>query len=357
MLREIAGRAIGSGARVFTIAEIGLNHGGSVDRALEMVDAAAAAGASAIKLQTLVADELVASTCPAPAHVTATSLREFFATYELDLDAHRAVIARARAHRLAVLSTPFSERAVSMLELLGIDAFKIASGDLTYPGLITAAARTGRPIILSTGMSFLPEIVESVASARLAGADQIAVLHCVSAYPTPPECQNLRAIATLADTLQVPVGLSDHGTGLNAAIAAVALGACIYERHLVLDEDMTAIDRPVSSTPAELGTIIRAMAQTRLALGDGRKIPQSAERPNVAPSRRGLYANRPLQAGTRVEPGDLVALRPASDFSPADLSALLGSILHCDVPAGSAIRADYVAHPIRADFAAHQRVA
>ena len=165
MLREIAGRAIGPGARVFVIAEIGLNHGGSVDRALAMVDAAAAAGASAIKLQTLVANELVAGSCPAPAHVRAASLREFFATYELDLDAHRAVIARARAHRLAVMSTPFSERAVSMLELLGIDAFKIASGDLTYTGLITAAARTGRPLILSTGMSVLPEIVESVASA------------------------------------------------------------------------------------------------------------------------------------------------------------------------------------------------
>jgi N,N'-diacetyllegionaminate synthase len=343
MLREIAGRTIGPNARVFVIAEIGLNHGGSLDRALAMVDAAAAAGASGIKLQTLVAKDLVASSCPAPAHVNATSLREFFATYELDLEAHRAVIARARAHRLVVLSTPFSEGAVSMLELLGIDAFKIASGDLTYTGLIAAAARTGRPVILSTGMSYLPEIVQSVAAARAAGADQVAVLHCVSAYPTPTESQNLRAISTLSDTLRIPVGLSDHGTGLHAAIAAVALGACIYERHLVLDEDMTAIDRPVSSTPSELGTIIRAMAQTRLALGDGRKVPQLAERPNVMPSRRGLYANRPLQAGTRVEPGDLVALRPASDFSPADLSALLGTTLHADVPAGAPIRADHLA--------------
>jgi N-acetylneuraminate synthase/N,N'-diacetyllegionaminate synthase len=279
MLREIGGRAIGSGARVFTIAEIGLNHGGSVERALTMVDAAAAAGASAIKLQTLVANELVASACPAPAHVNATSLRDFFAGFELDLDAHRTVVARARAHRLAVLSTPFSERAVAMLELLGIDAFKIASGDLTYTGLIAAAARTGRPVILSTGMSTMPEIVEAFAVARAAGADELAALHCVSAYPTPPECQNLRAISTLSDALSIPVGLSDHGTGINAAIAAVALGACIYERHLVLDDDVDAIDRPVSSTPGELGAIIRAMAQTRVALGDGRKVPQPTSVP------------------------------------------------------------------------------
>jgi sialic acid synthase SpsE len=122
----------------------------------------------------------------------------------------------------------------------------------------------------------------------------------------------------------------------------VALGACVYERHLVLNDDVDAVDRLVSSTPSEFGAIVRAMAQTRLALGDGRKVPQATERPNIASSRRGLYAKRPLQAGTRVEEGDLVALRPASDYSPADLSALLGSTLHCDVPAGTPIRADHV---------------
>lgn len=340
MLRRIGGRAIGPGARVFVIAEIGLNHGGSVDRALAMVDAAAAAGASAIKLQTLVANELVAESCPPPAHVTATSLREFFAGYELDLDAHRAIIARARANRLAVLSTPFSERAVAMLEALGVDAFKIASGDLTYEGLIAAASKTGRPVILSTGMSTLPEVVQAVLGARLAGCQEVAALHCVSAYPTPPECQNLRAVATLADALQIPVGLSDHGTGLNAAVAAVALGACIYERHLVLDDEVDAIDRPVSSTPSELAAIVSAMAQTRLALGDGRKIPQPAEQPNIMPSRRGLYATRTLEAGARVIVGDFIALRPASDYSPADASALVGSRLRCDIPAGAPLRAD-----------------
>lgn len=217
MLHEIAGRAIGAGARIFVIAEIGLNHGGSVDRALAMVDAAAKAGASAIKLQTMTADRLVAESCPPPAHVKAASLREFFATFELDMDAHRAVIARARAHRLAVLSTPFSEAAVAMLETLGVDAYKIASGDLTYHPLISVAASTGRPVILSTGMSTLPEVMQAVAVARRAGGDQLAALHCVSAYPTPVESQNLRAIATLGSALHIPVGLSDHGTEIGRA--------------------------------------------------------------------------------------------------------------------------------------------
>lgn len=343
MLREIGGRAVGPGARVFVIAEIGLNHGGSVDRALSMVDAAARAGATAIKLQTLTADRLVAASCPPPAHVQAASLREFFAAHELDADAQAAVVARARSHRLAVLSTPFSEDAVATLEALGIDAYKIASGDLTYHGLIAAAAETGRPVVLSTGMSTLPDVMKAVSVARRAGGDQVAALHCVSAYPTPVECQNLRAIATLSSALQIPVGLSDHGTGLQAAIAAVALGACIYERHLVLDDDVDAIDRAVSSTPAELEAIVRAIAQTRLALGDGRKVRQPAEEANVAPSRRGLYAARDLQEGERLTPADLIALRPACDFSPADLSALVGATLRRAVPQGVPVRVDDLA--------------
>jgi len=335
MLREIGGRPVGAAAPLFVIAEIGLNHGGSVDRALAMVDAAAAAGASAVKLQTLRADGLVAASCPAPAHVRAASLRDFFAAFELDVEAHQAIVARARAHRLAVVSTPLSDEAVGMLEWLDVDAYKIASGDLTHHSLIARAARTGRPVILSTGMSTLAEVVEAVRHARSAGGDQIAALHCVSAYPTPVDAQNLRAIGTLANALGVPVGLSDHGSGLHAAIAAVALGACIYERHFVLDGDADAIDRAVSSTETELAAIVRAVNDTRLALGDGRKIVQPAERPNVVPSRRGLYAARALRAGDRCAPDDLIALRPASAFSAADLPLLVGATVRRDVPAGA----------------------
>ena len=339
MLREIAGRPIGQASPVFVIAEIGHNHGGSSERALEMVDAAAAAGASAIKLQTIVADRLVAASCPPPAHVDTPSLRAFFARFELDLDAHRAVVARARRHRLAVLSTPFSEEAVAMLEALDLDAYKIASGDLTYHRLIAAAANTGRPLIVSTGMSTLAEVRGAVAVARGAGSAAHAVLHCVSAYPTPPGSQNLRAIATLADALQVPVGLSDHGADTSSAAAAVALGACLYERHLVLDDDHGAIDRAVSSTAGELRAAIAVMEQTRIALGDGHKVCQPAERPNVRASRRGLYARRPLRAGQRVGFEDLIALRPATDLPPAALPALVGSVIGRDVDAGEPVYA------------------
>ena len=334
MRLEIAGRRIGSTAPVFAIAEIGLNHGGSLDRALAMVDAAAAAGASAIKLQTIDADRLVSHQSPAPAHVNVASLRDFFRTFELNWDAHKAVATRARRHGLAVMTTPFFEAAVPMLESIGFDAFKIASGDLTYDGLIAAAARTGAPIVISTGMAELDEVRHAVGVARAAGAGGIGVLHCVSAYPTPIGDENLRAIATLSAACGVPVGLSDHGRGLASAVAAVALGADIYERHFVLGDDPDAIDRAVSSTPEEFAAIVEAMRGTRAALGDGLKTCRTAEQPNRMPSRRGLYAARALPPGHVVRPDDLVALRPAAGLAPRLARDLVGVRLRRGLAAG-----------------------
>jgi len=331
---EIAGRAIGRAHPPFVIAEIGLNHGGRLDAALALVDAAAGAGASAVKLQTLSADSLIAPQCPAPAHVRASSLREFFARFELSAADHRSIFERARSHGLAVMSTPFSEAVVPMLESLGLDAYKIASGDLTNDGLIAAAARTRRPLVISTGMSELSEVKRAIAVARHAGAAHLAVLHCVSAYPTPVDSENLNAIVTLANETGLPVGLSDHGSGMLSAVAAVALGASIYERHLVSAAADDAIDRAVSSTPEELRQIMSAMVQTRTALGDGVKRCLPVETPNRAPSRRGLYAARSLHAGEVIAAADLAVLRPASQLAPSQRDALIGSVLTRDIDAG-----------------------
>lgn len=339
MRLEIAGRRIGAAAPVFAIAEIGLNHGGSLERALAMVDAAAAAGASAVKLQTIDADRLVRRQAPAPAHVKAASLRAFFRTFELNWDGHKAVASRARRLGLAVMTTPFFEAAVPELESIGFDAFKIASGDLTYDGLIAAAARTGAPLVISTGMSTLDEVRHAVGVARTAGAGGVGILHCVSAYPTPVHDENLRAIATLAHACGVPAGLSDHGRGLPSAVAAVALGADIYERHFVLNDDHDAIDRPVSSRPEEFAAIVEAMAQTREALGDGVKVCRPSEEPNRVPSRRGLYAVRALRAGSVVRPGDFVALRPASGLAPRWSGELAGQTLQRSLAEGDAFEA------------------
>jgi sialic acid synthase SpsE len=336
MLREIGGRSIGPAAPVFVIAEIGLNHGGVLSRAIELVDAAAAAGASAVKLQSLYADRLVAPSCPAPAHVNASSLRDFFATFELDLHAHRVIVDRARRHGLAVMTTPFAEDVVPALDQLGFDAYKVASGDITYLGLIAKLAATGRPMVISTGMSTLSDVDAAVDAAYANRCDQLAVLHCVSAYPTPPASENLLAIRTLSDAFRVPVGLSDHGSGLPSAVAAVALGATLYERHLVLRGDTAAIDAAVSSTPDELKAIVHAMEHARIALGSGAKLCQPAEAVNVTASRRGLYAARALRAGERVSRADAIALRPATRVTPFDLDALIGTTLSRHVESGAA---------------------
>ena len=170
MFLEVARRRIGPGEPLFVIAELGLNHAGSVEQALALVDAAATAGASAVKLQTFRADELVASGCPAPAHVRETSLRDFFRRFELDKDAHRAVAERARARGLAFMATPFSLASVDLLEDVGVDALKIASGDLTYTLLIQRCARTGLPLVISTGLSTLAEVKHAVAVVQLTTA-------------------------------------------------------------------------------------------------------------------------------------------------------------------------------------------
>lgn len=321
---SIAGRRIADDIPPFVIAEIGLNHGGSIDRALALVDAAAAAGAHAVKLQTIRAEELVAPSCPAPSHVEAESLVDFFRQFELDEAAHHAVAERASLRGLKVISTPFSESGVDLLERVGVDAYKIASGDLTWDQLIVRCASTGKPLIISTGMSTLAEAHHALAVARLAGAEHVALLHCVSAYPVPKGSENLLAIRTLAHECRVPVGLSDHGEDTFALPIAVGLGASLYERHLVLTEDDTAIDRAVSSTPSELAAAIRAGRRAWSSLGSGRKACLAAEAANAVASRRSLCASKDLPEGHVLTAADLVALRPATGVPPSLLGSVLG---------------------------------
>lgn len=334
----IAGRHIGPDRPLFVIAEIGLNHGGSTDRALELVDAAASAGASAVKLQTLFADDLVAASCPAPVHVQSDSLRDFFKTFELDEAAHRSVTSRARERALAFMATPFSLRAVDLLVRVGVDALKIASGDLTWDDLIARAAKTGKPLVISTGMSALGEVAHAVGVARQAGARDLALLHCVSSYPVPRGDENLRAIATLGQAFKVPVGLSDHGDDTFAAPLAVALGASLYERHVVLAHGDGSLDGAVSSTPTEIADLIRTSERARLALGSGEKRCLNAEARNVTASRRGLYAGRAVPAGHTLQASDLIALRPVHSVSASRVNEFVGRTVLRDLDAGEPIR-------------------
>lgn len=335
----IAGRRVASDVPPFVIAELGINHGGSIDRALALVDAAATAGVHAVKLQTIVADQLVSPLCPPPAHVDAESMVDFFRDFELDEDEHLAVAERARALGLKVLSTPFSEAAVDMLERVGVDAYKIASGDLTWDQLIARCARTRKPLVMSTGMATLAEAQNALDVARQAGATDVALMHCVSAYPVPTGSENLLAIQTLARACDVPVGLSDHGADAFAFPLGVALGAAIYERHLVLEDDVDAIDAAVSSTPSTLAAAIVDARRAWAARGSGRKACLAAEAVNVNASRRSLCAARHLPAGTVLTPDDLVALRPGSGYPPSLLLTLCGLRLSRPVAQGTPIAA------------------
>jgi sialic acid synthase SpsE len=288
-----------------------------------------------VKLQTLSARELVSADCPAPAHVAAQSLREFFAGFELDEAAHLMIAERVRTHGLALMATPFSCAAVELLERVGVDAYKVASGDLTYHGLIDRCARTGKPLVVSTGMATVQEISDAVWCASAAGATHVALLHCVSAYPVPRCSENLRALATLASAFKRPIGLSDHSTIPFVLPAAIALGATLYERHLVLEGDDGAVDRVVSSTSAELAAVVRLARETMAALGDGRKACLDAESPNLVPSRRSLRAARALHAGHRIAADDVVVLRPADGLSPVHEGRLIGIQLIREVEAGA----------------------
>ncbi|MDE3155854.1 MAG: N-acetylneuraminate synthase family protein [Acidobacteriota bacterium] len=332
---EIGGRLVGPDRELFLVAELGLNHGGSVERALALVDAVAEAGASAVKLQTLTPDGLVTPACPAPQHVAAESLAEFFAGFELDEAAHHAVAARARRHGLAFISTPLSLEAVDLLERVGVDAYKIASGDLTCLPLIERVAQTGKPVVLSTGMSDLAEVADAVVHARTAGARELALLHCVSAYPVPSGSEHLRAIDTLASAFGVPVGLSDHTTEPLAAALAVALGASLYERHVVLAADDGSVDAAVSSTPDQLRAIARTAAHVRRVLGDAGKTCVPAEAGNRTASRRSVYARRDLRPGSRVTEADVALLRPGDGLPPARWRDVVGMRVHRFIPAGT----------------------
>lgn len=335
---RIGSRLVGDGAPLFVVAEIGLNHDGSLARALSLVDAAAAAGASAVKLQTLDASALVAPGAPAPAHVAAGSMVDFFRRFELDEAAHVAVAARARERGLAVMATPLSEDAVDMLERVGIDAYKIASGDITYEALIVKAARTNKPVIISTGMATLTEAQRALDWATGAGRGGVALLHCVSAYPVPKGSENLRAIATLGLACDAVVGLSDHGADSFAVPLAVAMGAAIYERHLVLAANDGSIDADVSSTPGELAGIVRTAARAAAALGQGSVVCLPAERPNLEPSRRALHARRRLPAGHVVTAADVIALRPGHGLGADRLHDLVGQRLSREIDGGAAFQ-------------------
>ena len=251
---------------------------------------------------------------------------------------HRELIGHCAARGILFLSTPFDEGSADLLLKLKIAAFKTSSGDLTNLPFLDYLARTGRPVVLSTGMSVLAEVEDAMRALRSAGAREIIVLHCVSDYPTNPADVNLRAMETLTASFGVPVGFSDHTLGTHIAVAAVARGACMIEKHLTLDKTLPGPDHRASLEPEEFAQMIAAIRDVESALGDGLKRPRGRETLNIVVGRKSLHWRASLPAGTIVSAAHLIALRPGSGVSPAQLESLLGRRTASAVSAGSMLQ-------------------
>jgi N-acetylneuraminate synthase/N,N'-diacetyllegionaminate synthase len=326
---EIGGRLVGSGAPCFLIAEAGVNHDGDLELAHRLVEAAAVAGADAVKFQTFNADRVAAATAPKADYQLKTTSRdesqvEMLRRLELDLDAHRALKEAAEEEGLVFLSTPFDAASIDLLDELGVSAFKVASPDLTNMQLLEEIGRRGRPVFLSTGLATLAEVETGVQALRDAGSSEIVVLHCISEYPAAAADANLRAMATIAAATGCPVGFSDHTEGVEVALAAVALGACALERHVTLDRARPGPDHAASLEPDELAHLVAAVRTVEAALGSGVKQPTAAERRNAPVVRRSLAAASDLAVGTVLSADMLVALRPGTGVAPTQMSEIVG---------------------------------
>jgi len=325
----LGGRRIGHGEPCFIVAEAGVNHNGDLTLARQLVVAAAEAGADAVKFQAFHADEVASPEAPKAGYqVRATprceSQLEMLRTLELDADALAELKALAEEHELIFLASAFDERSVEVLDQLGVAAFKIASGEITNHPLLAAIGACRRPVILSSGASDLEETKAAMDVLRKAGALDVVVLHCTTAYPAEAKDANLRALETLRDRLEVPVGYSDHTDGDETALAAVALGACVLEKHFTLDRTFAGPDHSTSVEPGDLAQMVRRIRRVEAALGDGVKRPGATERSNAAAVRRSLAASRDIPAGSLLTSAMLTALRPGTGISPTRIDEVIG---------------------------------
>ena len=333
----------------FVIAEAGINHNGSIESALRLVDAAAAAGADAVKFQTFRAERLVRPGAEkAEYQHRYTSEGDQFSmlrALELPDAAYPRLFARCHQLNIEFLSTPFDKEAAEMLVHLGMRRIKVPSGEITNFPFLEYLAALKRSIILSTGMSTLDEVSEAVAVLRAAwqrakvefASDMLTLLHCTSNYPTTPEDVNLCAMLTLRDAFGTPVGYSDHTEGVAVAVAAAAMGAAVVEKHFTLDRKLPGPDHKASLEPAELSRMVREIRIVEMALGDGAKRPRARELPMRDLVRRSVTLTRAVRAGETIRREDLTLLRPGTGIPPKEMDAVANKRAARDLPAGTTL--------------------
>lgn len=339
----IGGCPIGTDSAPFVIAEMSGNHNQSLERALAIVDAAAKAGAHAIKLQTYTADTMTLDLDIGEFHIAdATSLWAGTSLYSLYQQAytpwewHKPIFERAHELGMLAFSTPFDETAVDFLESLNVPAYKIASFENTDLPLIRKVAATGKPMIISTGMATVAELDETVRTAREAGCEDLILLKCTSTYPASPENSNVRTIPHLRELFDCEVGLSDHTMGVGAAVAAVALGASVIEKHFTLCREDGGVDSAFSLEPSELAALVTETRSAWLSLGEIRYGASAAEQKSKV-FRRSLYVVQDIRAGEILSAKNIRAIRPGLGLPPKHLEQVLGRVAKQDIARGTAL--------------------
>ena len=337
---SINGRQIGPDQPPYIIAELSANHNGSLERALDTIDAAQRCGADAIKLQTYTADTMTID-CDRQDFMIRGGLWNGYKLYDLykwaqtPFEWHQAMFEHARKRGITVFSTPFDEATLDLLESLNAPAYKIASFEVVDLPLIRYAASTGKPMIMSTGMASEAEIEEAVATVRDAGCKDLVLLHCISSYPAPMDQANLRQMPELARRFSTVSGLSDHTLGTTASVAAVALGACLIEKHFTLSRADKGPDSEFSIEPDELARLCRDARDAWSALGRAGYERHKAEE-GCKVFRRSIYFVRDLPAGTIVGPSDIRRIRPGMGLPPKHFDSLIGRRLKTAVTRGTA---------------------
>jgi N-acetylneuraminate synthase len=344
----IGDRIVGTGHPCFVIAEAGVNHNGSLDLALKLVDVAAETGADAVKFQTFKAEKLTTATAKQADYQvknlgkTESQLAMLKRLELSDADHHR-IIDRCRERGILFMSTPFDEDSADFLDDLGMPVIKIPSGEVTNLPFLRHLAAKGRPMILSTGMSALGEVESAVETLHAAGNSRIVLLQCISNYPADPKDVNLRAMHTMATAFGHPVGYSDHTLGIEVSLASVAMGACVVEKHFTLDRSLPGPDHLASSEPDEIRHLVDGIRKIEAALGTGRKAAAAAELSTAAVARRSIVASRTIAAGQTITRDDLMARRPGTGLSPAMMPQIVGLTAREDIPAGELITLKKVA--------------
>ncbi len=334
------------GDSCFIIAEAGVNHNGSFDLAVQLIYAAKQAGADAVKFQTFRTGDLVTGKTPGAAYQKKnlgydTTQRDMLRKLELSHDEFRLLATHAEALGIIFLSTPFDPVSADFLAELDLPFYKIGSGELTHHALLRHVARKGKPVILSTGMANLDEVRAAVKVIRSENAELI-LLHCVSNYPAAPCDVNLRAMQTLADEFQVPVGFSDHTHGIHVSLAAVALGACVIEKHFTLSRTMEGPDHRASLEPSELRQLVISIRDIESALGSGIKQPAASEKNVAEAARRSWVAAHDLAPGAVLLPDDLILRRPGTGLAESRVKLLLGKSLNCALQEGDVLQLSHL---------------